>query len=144
MTVFFFVCGVITGLLTVASVGVYVIFLRFPAMIGKTVATLKQTKHEKNKYRSGPPRSSHAKVIKHYTRCTYAYSVAGKAHRMKVSMIGTPRQAPFILPVVYLSRLPRIHYRADGLGWGREKYVLNAIIFAILTAILLCFAFLIR
>ena len=141
MTVFFFICSAIVGLMTVASVGAYVIFARFPKMTGKTIAARKQTKHKKNVYTTDPL-TNRTKVIKHYTRCTYTYSVKNKPYSIKTTVLGTPRQAPYRLPVVYLSCLPRIHYRADGLGLGREKYVLNAIIFAILTALFLCFAFL--
>ena len=124
---FFLVCGSI-------PLAIYFVFRYCPAQTAKASAILRKTKYQKNV----PMRDStihRTRIEKHFTRCTYIYVVGKKAYKCRDSLLGTPKQASFSLPIVYLKRFPRFFYINDKNDLGKGKFILYSVFPLVLAAI---------
>ena len=78
----------------------------------RTGAYLASVKHKKdvplygkNHLGGGP---THVYIIKHLSRGRYEYIVDGKKYRIRHEMFVRKREMPYMIPIVYMIRFPRI------------------------------------
>ena len=116
---FFLICGSI-------PLTAYFVFRYSPSETAKTSALLRKTKHKKNVPVSEYTRYK-TRFEKHFTMCTYIYVVGKKAYKCKESILGTPKQASFSLPIVYLKKFPRFFYINDKNDLGKGKFILYSV-----------------
>ena len=104
----------------------FFIFYYCPGQTAKACAILRKTKYKKNMIvrDSG---SRRRRLEKHYTMGTYIYVVDKKAYKCKDSLFGTPKQAAYSLPIVYIKRFPRFYYINQENDLGKGKYILYSI-----------------
>ena len=69
--------------------------------IGKATASLTQVKCKKNV-------RTKTTVIKNYSTGTYEYTVNGKTYKIRYESAVTARQMPYIVPVIYFKKIPRL------------------------------------
>lgn len=111
--------GCFLFLLSTAFFTVSIILNHFSMQTGRTRAVVKNQKHRKNvalymqRFYKAPP--TRVGTIKHLTRGTYEYTVGQKTYTIRENFIGTPRQAPIFITVVYLKKVSRdcIHKRGN-------------------------------
>lgn len=109
--------GIVLLVLGTVSLGVaglylyiWVLFTRFPAAVGTTLAKLQHTKHKRDvRIYDRPPGGTWRQVafVKHMTKARYVYTVAGKDYSIRDDYMGTPRQTPLFISVKYWKRFPR-------------------------------------
>lgn len=105
----------------------YLIFKKFPRLTGKIGATLKDTRHKKNvTYHTRREKI----FVKDVTRALYAYTVNGKVYPVKMThLFCTKNQAPYMIPIVYIKKFPRIRYVNLPEAIGEIQYLIYGIIF---------------
>lgn len=79
-----------------------------PEKVGRVGAKLDLVKHKKDVMVKAGLNSSG--VIKDLTKGTYIYTVGDKTYRIRDDFIGTPRQTPRHVPVVYWKAFPRFAF----------------------------------
>ena len=105
----------------------YLIFQKFPQLTGKIGATLKDTKHKKNvTYHTRREKL----FVKDVTHALYAYTLNGKVYRVKMThLFCTKNQAPYMIPIVYIKKFPRIRYINLPETLGNVLHLIYGIIF---------------
>ena len=105
----------------------YLIFQKFPHLTGKIGATLKDTRHKKNvTYRTRREKL----FVKDVTHALYAYTVNGKVYPVKMThLFCTKNQAPYMIPIVYIKKFPRIRYINLPETLGELLHLIYGIIF---------------
>ena len=144
MAAAFFIIGGVFILLGAALIGVYIIFSRYPQFTAKAYAAQKKTVHQKNVRMSSGGRymGRSSRIEKHVTYATYVYKVNGRSYKFKDMTIGTPKQAPRSLPMVYIKGLPWLFYINDEYSIGSEIYVVWSLAPLLLSVIFLLIGFL--
>ena len=62
-------------------------------------------------------------IIKHRSRGRYEYIVDGKKYRIRHEMFVTKRQMPYMVPIVYMIRFPRIAViRDENMIWVKALF----------------------
>ena len=62
-------------------------------------------------------------IIKHRSRGRYEYVVDGKKYRIRHEMFVTKRQMPYMVPIVYMIRFPRIAViRDENMIWVKALF----------------------
>ena len=95
--------------------------------IKKTGAYLASVKHKKdvplygkNHLGGGP---AHVYIIKHLSRGRYEYIVDGKKYRIRHEMFVRKREMPYMVPIVYMIRFPRIAViRDENMIWVKALF----------------------
>ena len=105
----------------------YLVFQKYPQLTGKIGATLKDTRYKKNV-------TYHARgkklFVKDVTHALYAYSVNGKVYPVKMThFFCTKNQAPYMIPIVYIKKFPRIRYVNLPESFGEILHLIYGIIF---------------
>ena len=97
--------------------------------IKKTGAYLASVKHKKDVpvYGTTPGRGLSSlrleMIIKHRSRGRYEYVVDGKKYRIRHEMFVTKRQMPYMVPIVYMIRFPRIAViRDENMIWVKALF----------------------
>ena len=97
--------------------------------IKKTGAYLASVKHKKDVpvYGTTPGRGLSSlrleMIIKHRSRGRYEYIVDGKKYRIRHEMFVTKRQMPYMVPIVYMIRFPRIAViRDENMIWVKALF----------------------
>ena len=96
--------------------------------IKKTGAYLASVKHKtdvplygKNHLGGGP---THVYIIKHLSRGRYEYIVDGKKYRIRHEMFVRKREMPYMIPIVYMIRFPRIAIiRGENFLWIQALFL---------------------
>ena len=96
--------------------------------IKKTGAYLASVKHKtdvplygKNHLGGGP---THVYIIKHLSRGRYEYIVDGKKYRIRHEMFVRKRKMPYMIPIVYMIRFPRIAIiRGENFLWIQSLFL---------------------
>ena len=126
----FLIAVLILALLCIAASVVcltsYLIFEKFPNLTGKIGATLKDTRHKKNvTFRTGREKF----FVKDVTKALYAYTVNGKVYPVKMThLFCTKKQAPYMIPIVYIKKFPRIRYVNLSESFSEITYLIYGII----------------
>ena len=118
--------GIVLFIVGCIPIAAYLIFRFSPKSTARTSAILRRTKHNKNYILTDIRNRS--KFVKHYTTCTYIYVANKKAYKVKDALIGTPKQAVYSLPIVYLKRFPRFYYINDKNGLGKGKFIIYSLL----------------
>lgn len=119
--------GCFLFLLSTAFFTVSIILNHFSMQTGRTRAVVKNQKHRKNvalymqRFYKAPP--TRVGTIKHLTRGTYEYTVGQKTYTIRENFIGTPRQAPIFITVVYLKKFPGIAYISGETSLSNLRYL---------------------
>lgn len=95
----------------------------------RTGAYLASVKHKKDVpvYGTTPGRGLSSlrleMIIKHRSRGRYEYIVDGKKYRIRHEMFVTKRQMPYMVPIVYMIRFPRIAViRDENMIWVKALF----------------------
>lgn len=118
--------GVLWFIVGCIPLSAYLVFAFSPRSTVRTSAVLRKTKYQKNVI-TRDSTTNRSRLNKHYTRCTYIYVVNKKAYKFKDSLFGTPKQAAYSLPIVYLKQFPRFYYINDENDLGKGKYILYSV-----------------
>lgn len=128
----FFVIGGVLLLMAGAFYWLYRFFeneKKNKAKIKKTGAYLASVKHKKDVpvYGTTPGRGLSSlrieMIIKHRSRGRYEYVVDGKKYRIRHEMFVTKRQMPYMVPIVYMIRFPRIAViRDENMIWVKALF----------------------
>lgn len=138
-----FIAGAVSAVFAGGLFVISMVLNRFADKTSKTTATLVDTKHKKDvtiygkRSHMGPWQKTG--FIKHLTKATYQYSVCGRTYTIRDDYIGTPRQTPFIVSVVYLTRLPRFAYIKTDVSISNIRYGVYALLFFMWSLILFLF-----
>ena len=97
---------------------------------GKVMGRLRDTKHKKDVTIYG--KTLHGgwtqTFIRHLTKGVYLYTVHDKTYKIRDTHLGTPRQMPQIVSVVYLKAFPKFAYIDALTSLGAFSYKLDALI----------------
>ena len=111
--------------------------------IKKTGAYLASVKHKKDVpvYGTTPGRGLSSlrleMIIKHRSRGRYEYIVDGKKYRIRHEMFVTKRQMPYMVPIVYMIRFPRIAViRDENMIWVKALFCFVLGLFLLSNALL--------
>ena len=76
-------------------------------------------------------------IIKHRSRGRYEYIVDGKKYRIRHEMFVTKRQMPYMVPIVYMIRFPRIAViRDENMIWVKALFCFVLGLFLLSNALL--------
>jgi hypothetical protein len=122
------VISVICLFISIINLSAYTIFERFPHLTAKIGATLQDTIHKKN-VRLRTKNSSF--FVKDLTKGLYVYYVNGKYYKVKEThLFCTEKQAPYMIPIVYIKRFPRLRYINTIGSFSKTEFLINGLLSA--------------
>ena len=105
------------------SLGAYVVFHFMPHLTDKTGATVVAKKHKRDvviRTRRGPDIK-----VDHVTKGMYEYKVGEKYYYKKYTHYYTTfKQAPYMIPIIYIKRFPKISYVNLDTSLGDISYLI--------------------
>lgn len=111
--------------------------------IKKTGAYLASVKHKKDVpvYGTTPGRGLSSlrieMIIKHRSRGRYEYIVDGKKYRIRHEMFVRKREMPYMIPIIYMIRFPRIAViRDENMIWVKALFCFVLGLFLLSNALL--------
>ena len=87
----------------------YIVFEYKKDKLEKATAYLRQMKYKKNVPVYG--RNFRLEmIIKHWSKSVYEYKVNDKEYKIRYHQFVTPRQMPYVVPILYFKKFPKIAY----------------------------------
>ena len=83
-------------------------FSRRPKSTAKTAGILREATYKQNVTRHGT--RGRSIFLRHLTKARYVYTVDGVEYSLRTEHLGTKRQTPKFVPVIYIKRFPRFAY----------------------------------
>lgn len=111
-------------------IAIGIIFDFVKRLTGRTRGTLVHTKHKRNVTLYS--RYGGETFIPHLTFARYFYTVGQRSYSVRDFYIGTPRQTPFYVSVLYIKHFPRFSYVRGDTPLGMIRFGIRGLLLLVI------------